>query len=426
MKKIIASASVAALGAASLQAAYAPGLSPVEKSKPWTISASLRGFYDDNYLTQSKALARDSFGIELSPSLAVNLALDQTLIGFSYTYSLRWYEDRSKNSADHTHQVKFTLNHAFTERFKLDVSDSFVMGQEPQINDSSPALTLLRNDADYLNNVARVGFRAELTPIIGLDASYQNTVYDYDQKGAGSRSALLDRMEHRGNIAARWQAAQNTAGLLGYMYGAVGHTSDDSVNQNVLVNGPTDPNYTHPETRDRTSHTFYLGVDQIFTSKLEATLHVGASFTDYPDAQAGADDSATSPYVAGSATWTYNPGSYLKLGLNVDRNDTDVGFLSTPQTTQDQLSTSAYALLNHRITPKLTGSLLGHFQHSTFNGGAADSSSDNILLAGVNLSYQINPFLSTEAGYNYDRLDSDLSNRSFTRNRVYIGLRATY
>jgi len=140
----------------------------------------------------------------------------------------------------------------------------------------------------------------------------------------------------------------------------------------------------------------------------------------------GMDDSATSPYVDGSATWTYNPGSFLRLGLRVDRNATDVAFQNTPDPTQDQLSTSAYATINHRITPKLTGSLLGHFQHSTFNGGAADGSADNFFLAGLNLSYQINAFLSTEAGYNYDRLDSDLVNRSFTRNRVYIGVRATY
>jgi putative beta-barrel porin BBP2 len=423
MKKIIASASVAALGAASLQAAYAPGLSPVEKSKPWTISASLRGFYDDNYLTQSKANERDSFGIELSPSLAVNLALDQTLIGFSYTYSLRWYEDRSNNSADHSHQVKFKLNHAFNERFKLDVSDNFLMAQEPQVNDSSPALTTLRNDGDYLNNVARVGLRAELTPIFGLDVSYQNTIWDFDQEGPGSRSAILDRMEHLGNINGRWQAAQNTAGLFGYMYGAVGFSSDESLAQNAPFVAGTQ---TDPASRDSTSHTIYLGVDQIFTSQLNASLRVGAEFTDYPDAVGGMDDSATSPYVDGSATWTYNPGSFLRLGLRVDRNATDVAFQNTPDPTQDQLSTSAYATINHRITPKLTGSLLGHFQHSTFNGGAADGSADNFFLAGLNLSYQINAFLSTEAGYNYDRLDSDLVNRSFTRNRVYIGVRATY
>lgn len=423
MKKIIASAGVAALGVASLQAAYAPGLSPVEKSKPWTISASLRGFYDDNYLTSNKAQERDSFGIELSPSLAVNLALDQTLIGFSYTYTLRWYEDRQNNSADHSHQVRFKVNHAFNERFKLEVKDDFVIAQEGQVIDPSGAVTSLRNDGDNLRNTARVGLNAELTPVIGLDVSYQNSIYDYDESGNGSRSALLDRMEHLGNINARWQAAQNTAGLFGYMYGAAGYSSSDSLAENAPFVPGTN---TDPASRDSTSHTIYVGADQIFTSKLNASLRIGAEFTDYPDAVGGMDDSTTSPYVDGSATWTYNPGSYLLLGLRVDRNATDIAFQNSADPTLDQLSTSAYASLNHRITPKLTGSLLGHFQHSTFNGGSADGDSDNFLLAGLNLSYQINAFLSTEGGYNYDRLDSDIAGRSFTRNRVYIGVRATY
>src|SRR6266581_1799855 len=83
MKKIIASARLAALGAASVQAAYAPGLSPQEKSKAWTISGTLRGFYDDNPTLSIGADKQESWGLEMSPSLAVNLALDQTLIGFN-------------------------------------------------------------------------------------------------------------------------------------------------------------------------------------------------------------------------------------------------------------------------------------------------------------------------------------------------------
>src|SRR5437879_7202235 len=77
MKKIIASASLAAVGAASLHGAYAPGLSPQEKSKAWTISATVRGFYDDNPTASIGADKQESWGLEISPSLAVNLALDR-------------------------------------------------------------------------------------------------------------------------------------------------------------------------------------------------------------------------------------------------------------------------------------------------------------------------------------------------------------
>ena len=63
MKKIIASAGLVAVSAAGLQAA-APGLSPMEAAKPWSISATLRGFYDDNYTAAHKSFEDDSFGTD--------------------------------------------------------------------------------------------------------------------------------------------------------------------------------------------------------------------------------------------------------------------------------------------------------------------------------------------------------------------------
>ena len=75
MKKFIASAGLVAVGATGLHAAYAPGLSPLETSKPWSISATVRGFYDDNYATAPSSFTgkKDSYGIELSPSAAINI-----------------------------------------------------------------------------------------------------------------------------------------------------------------------------------------------------------------------------------------------------------------------------------------------------------------------------------------------------------------
>src|SRR5437773_2749094 len=132
MKKIITSASLAALGALSLQAGtpldrsyYAPNpaLTPQERTKWWSVSATLRGFYDDNYNTSpSKSFVttidpatgvatttvvkpRHSFGFEVSPAVGVNIPLPQTFIGLSYQYSLRWYEDRKRPKDDQTHQA---------------------------------------------------------------------------------------------------------------------------------------------------------------------------------------------------------------------------------------------------------------------------------------------------------------------------------
>jgi hypothetical protein len=419
MNKIIASASIAALGAASLQAAYAPGLSPTEKAKPWTISAILRGFYDDNPTASFHTAKQESWGVELSPSLGVNIALDQTLIGFNYTYDMRFFEARPKNDADHSHLVTLKVSHQLNERYKIEASDVFHYAQEPELQGG--VVTTLRTQQNYIHNNGQIAFDAELTPILGLEAAYQNHYWDYDQTGDGSLSALLDRVEHMGSLTARWQAMPNTRGLLGYRFGVVNHTSKDSLNANPGIFGYTDPN-----VRDTTSHFVFVGVDQDVSSQLNAQVRIGGQFTDYPNVPSGQDDSTVSPWVDASATWTYNPGSYLQLGVKHERNQTDVAFTFSPTTVLDQESTAVYGVVNHRITPKLTGSLLGQYQHSTFKGGGVDGEVDQLGTLGVNFSYQLNVFVSAEAGYNYDRLDSDVAFRSFTRNRVYFGVRASY
>src|SRR4051794_4357856 len=120
MKKLITSAGLAALGAASLNAqqvyAPAPGLTTTQLSKPWSVSAAVRGFYDDNYaLTPSggyvdpvsgqRIKPQSSWGYEVTPSVGLNWAMEQTYISLAYVYSAKYYEDRRDNKWDQAHQV---------------------------------------------------------------------------------------------------------------------------------------------------------------------------------------------------------------------------------------------------------------------------------------------------------------------------------
>src|SRR6266516_1245484 len=110
MKKLIASAGLVSVGAAGLQAAYAPGLTPMETAKPWSIAASVRGFYDDNYnqapshpSSPGVPSSQSSSGFEISPSAKLNFPLEQTYLGVGYTYSLKYYLDRPDNKYDQYH-----------------------------------------------------------------------------------------------------------------------------------------------------------------------------------------------------------------------------------------------------------------------------------------------------------------------------------
>src|ERR1039457_6400243 len=102
MKRIVASVSLVAVGASSLQAALLPGMT-TESGKPWTVSATLRGFYDDNINTfpdNFQVAHRGSAGFEVNPSLKFSFPMEQTSISFSYDYSLKYYENRPLFNTD--------------------------------------------------------------------------------------------------------------------------------------------------------------------------------------------------------------------------------------------------------------------------------------------------------------------------------------
>jgi len=421
MKKILTSASLAALGVASLHAAYAPGMTSAQTSKPWSVSATLRGFYDDNYTTSPSFRKRESYGFEVSPSAGLNLFMDQTTLGLNYTYDMRFYEDRRNNRADHSHQINAKLSHAFTPRYKLDLSDSFVIAQEPEVLTPIGGVILpLRSEGNNMRNSGNITFSAGLTEKLDAVFGYNNNWYDYEQKGVGSRSALLDRYEHLGMANLRWTIVPSTVGVVGYQYGYTDYTYPGLVAPGIAS-----------RVRNTESHYGYLGVDHTFNHQLNASARVGAQYTQYPNRLPGMRKDDVSPYADGNVTYTYTQNSYVQLGVRETRGATDVGLtLGTASVTTDAENTIVYGSLSHQIYGGLQLNFVGQYQHSEFSGGLANNLTDDYWLAGVNLTYEINKFLGVEAGYNYDRLDSDLErlaiSRSFTRNRIYVGIRANY
>ena len=115
------------------------------------------------------------------------------------------------------------------------------------------------------------------------------------------------------------------------------------------------------------------------------------------------------------------------MGFTQSRNATDViAPTASGKITEDQESSVIYGSLNHQITPRLIGSLVGQIQYSTFNGGTFDGQSQTWYSLGLNLAYTITPHVSTEIGYNYDDLTSDVPGEKYSRNRVYLGVTGTY
>jgi len=437
MKHLLTSAGLVALGAAALQA-YDPQMTRQQSGRPFTVAATVRGFYDDNVNTSpdhvrafpggpKRELPESAYGIELSPSIHLNLPMEQTFISLGYIYSLMWYENRDPRNHDQSHMFNGKLRHQFGPKHDIAVDDSFVYTSEPTVAEGGfgaiSAPTRLRSKSAVLHNRGAIEDNIWLTQQIGLSFGYVNNWYDYEQEGAGSRSALLDRLEHLFRVDGRYQVNPKLVALVGYMFGLNQYTADE-----VIALTPTAAGRLMSDDRDSTVHYLYGGVDFDLTAKLRTSVRLGAQVTDYDEG-----DDASNPYIDASVTYVYLPGSSVEGGIKHSRNATDVvatDFSGNP--TLDQETTVLYAQVTHKIMHNLTASLLGQLQLSEFNEGFYDGESEDLFLLGVNLEYRINRHFAVEAGYNFDKLSSDIEDpignevRSYDRNRFYVGFRGIY
>jgi hypothetical protein len=432
MKKIVASVGLVAVGATGLQADLLPALT-TESGKPWTVSAALRGFYDDNPSTlPNSSRPQDSFGFEITPAIEFSLPMEQTTLSFGYIFSMKYYDNKPVNSSGHdtyTHDFHVGLTHAFSERYSVSVKDSVVIGQEPDfLRAGNTYTTFQRISGNNLRNYGTINFAAQLTPEFGMDLGYANTYMSYADNAWStnpdgtinpSNSGLLDMLDHVINLDGRYLLQPQTTGVVGLQFRETDYTGNQPIG--VYDNGQD----VMSGDRNARSYYGYVGVDHNFRPDLTGSLRLGGRYTDYYNTLV--DQNGANPYAMASLKYTYLPESYFQLGGSYDYSPSSV--LPSPNQA-GEINTSAqsgtiFGSVVHRITPKLFGSILAQYQNSTYYGGLDDGKASNFYLVGLNLQYRFTPNFSAEAGYNYDNLDSQVQPH-YDRNRVYIGITGSY
>ena len=436
---------LAVAGTASLQAAYAPDLGPLSSTKIWNVSATLRGFYDDNYDTANGGLnPRGSYGIEVSPQLMLAVPLQQTELGLRATYAMTYYQEREElgqESVDQSVDVDLWVDHAFSERWRTKVLDSFVVAQEPQLlnPNGSGASIVFRVTGDNIRNTGNINLSTDWTRLFSTSLTYDNSFFDFENSGAtqadvapggsgASLAGLLNRIDQTVSLDLQWHVAMETVAFLGGAFEAVNYTGNEPIAYNpaALLGPQFGPLYYYSSDRDSRSYFGYVGAQHNFLPNLNATAKAGFNYTEnYNDPLSSP---ATAPYAVISLTYTYSPGSYAQIGFNESQNATDVVAPdpTTGKITQYQQSSVVYGTINQLITPKLLGSLIGSWQYSVYHEGQYNNEADQYYTVGLNLSYTFNPHFSADAGYNFDAVDSNIFQRGYTRNRVYIGVTAAY
>jgi len=428
MKKFFICVGLAAAGTASLKADYAPGLSSMETTKFWSVSGTLRGFYDDNYSTSPNGAKQGSAGVEISPSASVNVPLQQTELGLRYTYGLYYYQERrnqGNDPYDQSHELDLWVDHAFTERWQGTIHDTMAIGQEPTLltPGGGPTAQPFREEGNNLVNSAVVALTTDWTRLFSTVLTYDNDFYDYQQDDGNaaspSQAGLLNRIDQSVALDLQWSVAPETIALVGYQFEWVDFTGNEQVAQS-----PVYPfNYYYSDSRNNYSDILYVGLQHAFLPNLNVSAKVGFQDTiNYDDAT----PAFVTPYAVATASYTYAPGSYVQLGVTHQQNATYVvAPSSSGKITQSQQSTVVSASVNHQITDKLIGSVIGLVQLSTFDEGAYNNGNEDLYSLGLNLTYAFNQHFSAEVGYNFDDLQTVVGD-GYSRNRVYLGVSAAY
>jgi hypothetical protein len=430
MKRVVASAGIFAVGMAGVRGANVAGLTAQEQSKWWVVSGSLRGFYDDNSLNQPDALAEPSAGFEIHPGISLNFPMERTLFRASYDLTLDYYADRPTSKLDQTHVFDLRANHRFTERADVNIENSFVYSDEPAVlapGGGAVDTVVRRGDSSGLRNNALIDFTWKLTPVIGAVVGYKNNLRNYNQTGIGSYSALLDSVDNLFHVDLQWLQSETMVYFAGYQYGFINYTSSDAIGVGFdpgLPNGH--PGGTlqlvYPDSKNNDSHYLYVGTKLQFSERLTGTASVGVQHTDYYNA----NDSSWSPYMDLRANYTYLPGSSAQMGFSVARVPADVGIGLDGELTLDSLATVFYATVNHRFTYRFSGVVSLNYQRTTYNGGIYDGENTDYFTIDSRVDFKLRENLFLDLGYVWYIYASTIPNTDFTRNRVYLGMRATY
>ncbi len=427
MKKFVVSVGLAASGAMVLNMSGMAQSALFGDAKDWNVSSSLQGFYDSNY--NIGANQQGSWGIELSPTITATIPLTQTQIGFLYTYGLQWYAQRQNdhvNAYDQQHTVSLWVDHAFNERYDLKVADTFNSGQEPEL--LAGGGTIYRVNGNNIANNATATLNTEWTRLISTSLSYENNFYDYQSQPYAGQ---LNRVDNSPALDVQWHLTPETMLFVGYKFNI-----ENYLDGAVIANyGPTTPggpleNY-YSDSRDNISHFGYVGAQANLLPNLVAAGKVGVQYYETINNPVQ-NTSDTTPYADLSLIYTYQPGCNAQMGFTETRNATDVVSVnntaaSNYSLTQDLLSSTVYASVNHQLTPKLLLTVIGRYTASQYNGGEFNNEWQYDYSAGVSANYAFTRHVSGQLGYNYDNVAAPAgSGQSYLRNRVYFGFSVAY
>jgi hypothetical protein len=387
---------IAAILLAGTAAASAQGLSAIrsrndfQDPQPMQYSAGVGIGYDKlNYKEQN---ANDINSAFIQGSLGASF-VDKDKVtpwDLGLDFGTVYYLDNTNRSSDidYSARVVFNIAHSFTERLK--VVDNFYLTYEVQPDFGLGASTALRNGQYYYgyNNFAVSYAWSER---FSTTTAYTVDGIRYEDSRIG---ASEDRFSHMISQQFSW-AWNKTLKLVGeYRYKTVQYR-----------NG----------VNDYDSHYILAGVDKAWSERTTGTFRAGAEI--YKSQRTD----KTAPYFEAALHHATSEKTFISTFASVGFDGSELGNYDS------RYSYRIGSQITHNVSKKLSLNGGVNYAYSTFNGsGSSPDVSEHELSATAGIGYKIWDNVSIDANYSYTFLTSDDKQRDYDRNRVSLGLNATF
>jgi hypothetical protein len=364
----------------------------------FTVTLDVREEYNDNIYSASNGPSKiGSFEEIISPSILFSYPMENSTFDARYTFGLTYYNRHLPNQAyDQDHDVVLRYNHAFSDRFNLDLRDDGGYHIDPSLLSSIGATG---REGGYYSNIFTGEFTAQWTPLFGTVTSYSNNFISYENSTIGNEQDSDENTISQDFRFAFWPTVTFAAGLI---YDDIEYLDS---------------------SRGFANYTANAGFDWQALPSLSLGVRVGGSLTEIN--QGGS--SSVSPYASANVNWQLGERSRL-IGSYVHTvTPTDVFFA------EGEESDRFTANFLYNITERITTHFEGIYSHNDINdefltaGGTSNTSTtEDVLSFDTGVTYHYNQYLDFEGGYIFSDVSSQLNFEDYTDNQIYLGIRGTY
>jgi hypothetical protein len=367
------------------RAVYAP-IPEQQQGRDLTLSAEAGYSYNTNIFgASSDPIASSVF--EFSPEITFNSSVSEdTFFAAHFHPTLDYFENRPGQKTVYSQAIDARLAHSFSPTTVLDVSDAYNYDQNPEsLLNGTPVNT----DQTLQSNEFDGRYTFAPTEKLGLVLKARSVYYDYTDAVLGGE---LNRFENLYGLEFDYTMLPDLKLAGEYRHQDIDYTTDAS---------------------DKNKHTDFLmaGFDYNVGPKLSASVRLGAEYRH----RDGLSDE-TSPYAEASIKYDYAKGSFVSAGYTYSFEET-----SNPLLFSDERTNRMFVNVQHAFTALIVGSASFDYEPATLDGipPQGDIEEDSTH-AGVAITYLPTKNWTVTTSYDYDFVDSALSNRGLNRSRYGV------